>query len=100
MSNIEGWYQVAPDGHVPLVAAELPPGYWVHLSEAGAIGAIQEQMPEEIGGPVAAPAPVPAQETEGAQIAALEAEGAMLREAQQSEANQVDQAEAPPVNGG
>ncbi len=98
MSDIEGWYQVAPDGHVPLVAAELPPGYWVHLSEAGAIGAIQEQMPEEIGGPVAAPAP--AQETEGEQIAALEAEGAVLQEAQQSEANQVDQAEVPPVNGG
>ena len=91
MSVIEGWYQVGPDGHMPYVAAELPPGYWVHLSEAGAIGAIQEQMPEELGGPAPAGAAVPSSE-----VAALEAEASAL----QVEINRVAQQEQPQVNGG
>ena len=35
-----GWYEVDESGHVPYVAAELPPGHQVLLDAAGNIGAI------------------------------------------------------------
>lgn len=40
MSIEAGWYEVDESGHVPYVAAELPPGHRVLLDAAGNIGAI------------------------------------------------------------
>ncbi len=71
MSIEAGWYEVDENGHVPYVAAELPPGHQVLLDAAGNIGAI---------------APVEAKEVQEE-----------TAENSESEVEQQDEAEAPPA---